>query len=1053
MLTTLILVAANDDRGLSKQSSVTFTADLSQYYSIKVAGYNGASGSITLNHPLSADALPQPTVSLDKVPEKMFFRLKGDRFSDRDTDGDGLVVWEERLLGTDPTKADTDGDGMSDSHEFTHDFDPNNPADATLDADGDGISNVNEIATGTHPRNPDSDGNGINDALEDPDGDTLANAEELNIHNTNPLSPDTDGDQMPDNWELDHGLDPTEADGADGQDGDPDGDGISNFDEYLNGTDPQTKDSDGDGVDDDIEIDQGSDPNSSADEGKIPEEVLKELTFRVGDPSDSHSENWLLCIRGVGDDPDTRRLKVKGRDFGVMSDPRSFKLRVGKSYEITVLHQGTKPDEDPDYDWEATIDSLPHGVANIVGPGDSVSETEAFIVGDYWIVDNRKAVLTKEKHGDDMNIIQGKKAYLRPIEIVPDYNRDGKIDLADRGRVTEENPWRWWINDDDDRLDEDRGNNLRDISMTDTSKQDCNDKKVDGMRDLLDFFPLHLDLKAATEIFPNSRFKYILKHEESAFHFYEDKFTKLEATLPHNAINNYIISELAAHQHKDKDLLHITASGVELPEAIMNAFSNGNGTIVLEGNKLALKPIVLEIVNRQDGEVAMDLVLNINLGLVETMFRRLNLRSVTQGSGGLPTNMGRQYEYPDELTNGKYLAYIHGYNVSGVSARGSQSNIFKRMHQLGSKARFIGVYWNGTPNPPTTAISAIPPDYHQAVQNGFITGSELVDKFNELIEEGADITIMAHSLGNVPASHAIANMGLNVTNYFMINGAVPIEAYDEEQPDDTMARNMTEDDWKPFYDYGEGDDKGSEKRLFASKWYDLFPEKDNRNKLTWRNLFAKPALLTKAYNFYSQGDEVVENANETEEFGDWDNLAWSASGRHAWVQQEIAKGGQNSLAGIGLKDLNGGWGFSNLYLSDSPLFYTFPHWTVDNITKQDLRTKPYHKSFFYSDLYDSEKGSATAADNRFQILATGVPAMSYAIAVNPIDPLNALNNDGVERNYNMQAELKGSNIVTWPALDAQHQLDWGHSDFKDISIQFVYPMYRKILTLAKLNEE
>ncbi|HEX5218966.1 MAG TPA: LamG-like jellyroll fold domain-containing protein [Verrucomicrobiae bacterium] len=96
---------------------------------------------------------------------------------------------------------------------------------------------------------------------------------EVRLHSQAVLGADTDGDTMPDVYELSNGLNPN--DGADAHT-DPDNDGSTNLQEYLRKTDPQDSDSDDDGVLD------GSETNTG---------IWVSPTDRGTDPLDADTDN------------------------------------------------------------------------------------------------------------------------------------------------------------------------------------------------------------------------------------------------------------------------------------------------------------------------------------------------------------------------------------------------------------------------------------------------------------------------------------------------------------------------------------------------------------------------------------------------------------------------------------------------------------------------------------------------------------------------------------------------------------------------------------------
>jgi clumping factor A len=167
-----------------------------------------------------------------------------------DADGDGLSNIQEYNSGSDPQSndspsasngvsalftvntaiysfpvtMDTDGDGMPDWWEQRYGLN-GLVNDAEGDADADGVSNLAEFQQGRSPSNNES----VTEVA------SVSAAFALNTQNR-PL--DSDGDGIPDSWEVAHGLNEQMNDAT----SDPDGDGRSNLDEYNAGTDPQIDD-------------------------------------------------------------------------------------------------------------------------------------------------------------------------------------------------------------------------------------------------------------------------------------------------------------------------------------------------------------------------------------------------------------------------------------------------------------------------------------------------------------------------------------------------------------------------------------------------------------------------------------------------------------------------------------------------------------------------------------------------------------------------------------------------------------------------------------------
>lgn len=127
--------------------------------------------------------------------------------------GDGV---DQDCNGWDLQPGDTDGDGLPDALEQAGDSSGNDVPDVSdPDDDGDGVPTASELGDPDGdgvPEPIDTDGDGVPDHLDlDDDNDGLLTRDEIEVHGTDPLLPDTDGGGVADGQEVLAGTDPLDA--------------------------------------------------------------------------------------------------------------------------------------------------------------------------------------------------------------------------------------------------------------------------------------------------------------------------------------------------------------------------------------------------------------------------------------------------------------------------------------------------------------------------------------------------------------------------------------------------------------------------------------------------------------------------------------------------------------------------------------------------------------------------------------------------------------------------------------------------------------------------
>jgi alpha-tubulin suppressor-like RCC1 family protein len=620
---------------------------------------------------------------------------------------------------------------------------------------------------------------------------------------------------------------------------------------------------------------------------------------------------------------------------------------------------------------------------------------------------------------------------LVPAALVPDYNRDDVIDDQDKGKVTKDNPYRFWINDDDDSGDTE-GDGIPGYAGDGVGVGNGTDDAVNGTKDLVDFFPVFLDIKQLLRVLPPDKFEYILQNEDHHLNFV---YTDLTAAKSGDYLKT--ATSFGAAQ-----VNHIGSNGQTLAEGFLSSVADGErGVLLFEAGLEVTHPLELIVRDKANGQKTAQVSLPLSIKSVESMYRHYNVLFADNVTGGRRTKLGTPPNYPDELCNQKSFVCVHGYNVNPAQARGWNAKTFKSMWWTGSRAKFYGVTWNGAETQVLLGSRTVTTNYHRNVDNAFATAERFAGFINSL---GPDVTVVAHSLGNVVVSSAIHDWGAHVKNYYMVDAAVAIEAYDGGASKEPL---MVHEDW---YEPNRAPDQNYTERLWASEWYQnsALPTDDARKTLTWRDRLSRITENTTVYNFYSSGEEVLAEPDVTTPTtigfigGQLFNAVYGDSpcGEKAWILQEKLKG--RAVSGEILGSTYGGWGFNPQWYLDGGIRRPTPQ-EAGALRDDQLIQDPFFRPG-PPDLHNANGSSyASAQAHGNTLLAEMIPARTRPVGGNELVKLTR--DFGGDRNVDLTNLENG-----WPG--ERPTTRWLHSDVNAVAFRYTWKLFNEFKTLASLDQ-
>lgn len=380
---------------------------------------------------------------------------------------------------------------------------------------------------------------------------------------------------------------------------------------------------------------------------------------------------------------------------------------------------------------------------------------------------------------------------LVPMDMAVDANRDGEIQMGSPAdKTTQNKPYRFWVNDDNDSGDEDHPG---------SSIQDYANFEIEGKRDLEDFARLHLDVGGLYEAITNGQIKIGLKWKNvtgsPSIRVYravegdgKDKYLKDDNVAGQQVTGVYktCITDI---QNRQK----VAASGFIFPASFWSGLNavKTKKYLLFEVSGEGEGQLVLTVHNSDGTEIGESSGVWLNLKNVRKLYERAK---ISVDAPNIP-NPWNNPDPPflnwvwdpwnwlpdiDPYVEAKTIVFIHGWRMPYDEYISWADSSYKRLWHVGYKGRFYAFRWPtySGENNGLDPVPGAPPGvetYNPSEYRAWLSGPAFSNFVNSLPNSSARYLI-AHSMGNVISASALLN-NMNVKRYAMCNSAMAAMAY------------------------------------------------------------------------------------------------------------------------------------------------------------------------------------------------------------------------------------------------------------------------------------